>query len=253
MRFYTVPDAATARRSVFYATSLIGLFYLVTFVLGFGAAVIVGKEAIGSIDKGTGNMAAPLLAGALGGKVFFGFISAVAFATILAVVSGLTLSGSAALAHDLWGHVIRKGEVEPREQLVVARIATIVLALAAIGLGILFQNQNVAFMVGLTFSIAASANFPALLLAMTWRRFTTAGAVASIVTGIVLSLVLITLSPTVWTDLLKQGEAIFPLKNPGIITVPASFLVAIVVSLLWPEPTAAEKFDAARRRMLLGA
>jgi cation/acetate symporter len=252
MRFYTVPDAATARRSLSYATALIGLFYLVTFVLGFGASVLVGRDAIKSVDAG-GNMAAPLLAEVLGGTGFLGFISAVAFATILAVVAGLTLSGAAALAHDLWGHVVRKGKIEQAEQLRVARIATIALAILAIGLGVAFKGQNVAFMVGLAFAIAASANFPALLLAMTWRGFTTAGAVASMVTGMVTSLTLITLSPTVWTGLLELGPPIIDLKNPGIVSIPAAFLVAIGVSLARPEPEAATKFDAARRRMLVGA
>jgi cation/acetate symporter len=203
------------------------------------------------VDAG-GNMAAPLLAEVLGGTGFLGFISAVAFATILAVVAGLTLSGAAALAHDLWGHVVRKGKVDEQEQLKVARWATVGLAILAILLGLVFQGQNVAFMVGLAFSIAASANFPALLLSMLWRRFSTRGAVASMVTGTVSSLVLITLSPTVWKDLLHNGEAIIPLKNPGIITVPLSFLVAIVVSLLTPEPDAQAGFDAAQRRMTFG-
>ena len=241
MRFYTVPDAQTARRSVAYATSLIGFFYLVTFVLGFGAAVLVGREAIAGVDKGY-NMAAPLLAEVLGGTGFLGFIAAVAFATILAVGAGLTLSGAAALAHDWWGHVVRDGQVDEREQLRVARYATIGLAVLAIALGIAFEGQNVAFMVGLAFAIAASANFPALLLSMTWRRLTTTGAVASMVTGTVSSLVLITLSPTVWKDLLGNPEAVIPLKNPGIITVPLAFLVAIIVSLIRPEPSAAAGF-----------
>jgi cation/acetate symporter len=251
MRFYTVPDAATARRSVAYATSLIGFFYLVTFILGFGASVLVGRKAILAVDAG-GNMAAPLLAGVLGGTGFLGFISAVAFATILAVVAGLTLSGAAALAHDLWGHVVRKGKIEEAEQMRVARWATVGLAVLAIVLGLVFQGQNVAFMVGLAFSIAASANFPALLLSMLWSKLTTRGAVASMVTGTVSSLVLILLSPTVWKDLLHFSEAVVPLKNPGIITVPLSFLVAVVVSLAAPEPEAQVAFAAAQRRMHLG-
>jgi cation/acetate symporter len=251
MRFYTVRDAASARRSVAYATSFIGWFYLVTFVLGFGACVLVGRADITAVDKG-GNMAAPLLAQVLGGTGFLGFISAVAFATILAVVAGLTLSGAAAISHDLWGHVLREGKISESEQLRIAKIATVVLAIAAIGLGLLFRGQNVAFMVGLAFAIAASANFPALLLSMTWRRFTTRGAFASMVTGTASALLLILLSPTVWVDLLGNKEAIFPLKNPGIITVPLAFLVGIVVSLAAPEPAAAEGFDAAHRRMNLG-
>ena len=251
MRFYTVRDAATARRSVAYATSLIGWFYLVTFVLGFGASVLVGREAIKAVDKG-GNMAAPLLAEVLGGTGFLGFISAVAFATILAVVAGLTLSGAAALAHDLWGHVVKRGKIAEAETMKIARYATVGLAVLAIGLGLLFQGQNVAFMVGLAFSIAASANFPALLLSMTWRRFTTRGAVASMLTGTVVSVVLILLSPTVWVDLLHNAAAISDLKNPGIISVPLAFLAGIVVSLVWPEPAAATGFDAAQDRMHLG-
>jgi cation/acetate symporter len=246
-----VRDAKTARRSVAYATSLIGWFYLVTFVLGFGAMVLVGRKAIVAIDKG-GNMAAPLLAEVLGGTGFLGFISAVAFATILAVVAGLTLSGAAALAHDLWGHVLRDGKVEEQEQLRVARYATIGLALLAIGLGLLFKGQNVAFMVGLAFSIAASANFPALLMSMTWSRFTTRAAMLSMLTGTLVSVVLILLSPTVWVDLFKNAEPIIALKNPGIISVPAAFLVGILVSLMKPEPAALEGFRAAQDRMHLG-
>jgi cation/acetate symporter len=251
MRFYTVRDAKTARRSVAYATSLIGWFYLVTFVLGFGAMVLVGRKAVVAIDKG-GNMAAPLLAEVIGGTGFLGFISAVAFATILAVVAGLTLSGAAALAHDLWGHVLRDGKVEEREQMRVARYATIGLAVFAILLGLLFKGQNVAFMVGLAFSIAASANFPALLLSMTWSRFTTLGAMTSMLTGTIVSLVLILLSPTVWVDLFKNAAPIIELKNPGIISVPAAFLVGIVVSLVKPEPTAVQGFRDAQDRMHLG-
>jgi len=251
MRFYTVRDAATARRSVAYATSLIGWFYLVTFVLGFGASVLVGRAAITGVDKG-GNMAAPLLAEVLGGTGFLGFISAVAFATILAVVAGLTLSGAAALAHDLWGHVVRRGKIAERETLKIARYATVGLAVLAIGLGLLFQGQNVAFMVGLAFSIAASANFPALLLSMTWRRFTTWGAVASMLAGTLSSVVLILLSPTVWVDLLHNAAPISDLKNPGIVSVPLAFLAGIVVSLVAPEPAAAKGFDDAQDRMHLG-
>ncbi len=251
MRFYTVPDAATARRSVFYATGVIGVFYLVTFILGFGASVIVGREVITSVDPG-GNMAAPLLAEALGGTVFLGVIAAVAFATILAVVAGLTLSGAAALSRDLWGHVIKRGVFEEADQLRIAKYATIGLAVVAMALGIAFEGQNVAFMVGLAFAIAASANFPALLLSMTWRGFTTAGAVASMVTGMTSALVLITLSPTVWVTLLGHAEPVVPLKNPGIITVPLAFAVGIVVSLLRPEPDAQTGFDAAQERMSLG-
>lgn len=251
MRFYTVPNARAARSSVFIATGIIGLFYLITFILGFGAAVLVGREPIKAIDKG-GNMAAPLLAEVAGGTAFLGFISAVAFATILAVVAGLTLSGAASLSHDLWVNVVKKGESDEREQLLIARVATVVLALLAIGLGIVFKGQNVAFMVGLAFAIAASANFPAVLLSITWRRFSTAGAVASMLTGTISAIVLIALSPTIQVDVLKKADAIFPLKNPGIVTILLSFAVGIVVSLLKPEKDAEAKFVEVSRRMLLG-
>jgi cation/acetate symporter len=252
MRFYTVPDARAARTSVFYATLLIGVFYLVTFILGFGASVIVGREAIVSADKG-GNMAAPLLAEVLGGTGFLGFISAVAFATILAVVAGLTLSGAAALSHDLYQHVARKGQASDGELMKVARIATTVLAVLAIALGIVFKGQNVAFMVGLAFAIAASGNFPALLLSMTFRRFTTLGAVTSMLTGTFSSLVLIVLSPTVMVDILHAEAALFPLKNPGIVSMPLAVLAGVLVSLLRPEPAAYAGYAEVQERMHFGA
>lgn len=251
MRFYTVPDAKAARGSVFYATGLIGLFYLVTFILGFGASVLVGRPAMTAVDKG-GNMAAPMLAEAVGGTGFLGFISAVAFATILAVVAGLTLSGAAALSHDLWTSVVRKGHAPEREQMRVAKLASLALGVLAVVLGIVFKGQNVAYMVGLAFAIAASANFPALLLSMAWRGFTTRGAVASMLTGSISAVVLIFLSPTVQVDLLHHGSALFPLKNPGIVTMPLSFLVGWLVSLLSPAPEEAARFDEVKHRMHTG-
>jgi cation/acetate symporter len=251
MRFYTVPDAKAARTSVFYATGLIGFFYLLTFILGFGAMVLVGPDAIKAVDKG-GNMAAPLLAEFLGGTAFLGFIAAVAFATILAVVAGLTLSGAAALSHDLWVNVVRKGEASAGEQLRVARGATIVLGVIAVILGITFKGQNVAFMVSLAFAIAASGNFPALLLSIFWRRLTTAGAVSSMVFGTVATLVLIYLSPTIQVDILKHTTASFPLKNPALLTIPMSFVIGITVSLLGRATSADETLTAHHRRMHLG-
>lgn len=251
MRFYTVPDAKAARQSVFWATGLIGAFYLMTFVLGFGAMVLVGREAILAVDKG-GNMAAPLLAEALGGTGLLGFIAAVAFATILAVVAGLTLSGAAALSHDLWVSVHRKGDAPREEQLLVARAATIVLGIVAIALGILFKGQNVAFMVGLAFAVAASGNFPALVLSIFWRGFTTMGAVASIVTGTASSLILIAVSPTIMVDLMGGEDAWFPLKNPAIVTIPLGFAVGVLVSLAKPEVAARAAYDAKERRMIMG-
>jgi cation/acetate symporter len=251
MRFYTVPDAKTARESVTYATAFIGFFYLLTFILGFGAMVLVGQDAIRAIDAG-GNMAAPLLAEVVGGTPFLGFISAVAFATILAVVAGLTLSGAAALSHDLWVHVVRHGAADEREQFRVARASTVVLGALAIVLGILFQGQNVAFMVGLAFAIAASANFPALVLSMFWRRFSTRGAQASMLVGTASALLLIYLSPTVQIGIMGRTSAIFPLTNPGLVTIPLSFLVGIIVSLLTPEPGAIQKFAQLEQRLHLG-
>ena len=250
MRFYTVPDARTARRSVFYATGLIGFFYLMTFVLGFGAMVLVGPDTIRGVDPG-GNMAAPLLAEMLGGTPLLGFIAAVAFATILAVVAGLTLSGAAALSHDLWVNVVRHAHADAREQLRVARAATVLLGVAAILLGITFKGQNVAFMVSLAFAIAASANFPALVLSIFWRRCTTAGAVASMVVGTVATLALIWSSPTIQVEVLGRTEAWFPLKNPALITIPLSFAVGIVVSLLTPDAARADR-AILDRQMLLG-
>ena len=251
MRFYTVPDARTARVSVAIATAVIGLFYLLTFVLGFGAMVLVGQDAIRAVDPG-GNMAAPLLAEAVGGQAFLGFIAAVAFATILAVVAGLTLAGAAALSHDIWVSVVRKGHASEREQLVVARASTVLLAVASIVLGIVFKGQNVAYMVGLAFAIAASANFPALVLAIFWRPFTTRGAQASMVVGTVSTLALIYLSPTIQIDILGGDAAWFPLRNPGLVTIPLAFAVGIVTSLAAPEPEAARRFAEVEQRIHVG-
>jgi cation/acetate symporter len=223
-----------------------------TFILGFGAMVLVGPDAIRAADAG-GNMAAPLLAELLGGKAFLGFIAAVAFATILAVVAGLTLSGAAALSHDLWVNVVRGGHAEAREQLVVARFATLVLGLFAIVLGVAFKGQNVAFMVSLAFAIAASANFPALVLAIFWPSCTTAGTVASMAVGTASTLLLIFLSPTVQVDLLGAAEGWFPLRNPALVTVPLSFAVAVLVSLATRERGAAARFAAVQRQMHFGA
>jgi cation/acetate symporter len=241
MRFYTVPNARTARTSVSYATAFIGFFYLLTFILGFGAMVLVGQPAIRAMDAG-GNMAAPLLAQAVGGDAFLGFISAVAFATILAVVAGLTLAGAATLSHDLWVNVVRHGAASDVEQLRVARGSTVLLGALAIGLGIAFKGQNVAYMVGLAFAIAASANFPALVLSIFWRKFTTRAAQMSMLVGTASALLLIYFSPTIQIDVLKRSGAWFPLRNPGLVSIPLSFAVAFTVALLWPEPEAEARF-----------
>ncbi len=251
MRFYTVPDARAARASVLYATGFIGYFYLIIPIVGFGASALVGRELIAGTDPG-GNMAAPLVAELLGGTPFLGFIAAVAFATILAVVAGLTLAGASALSHDIFVHVVRRGHATDHEQVRVARMATVVFGVVAVLLGIVFKGQNVAFMVGLAFAIACSANFPPLLMSICWRRFNTAGAVAAIATGASLSVLLIVLSPTIWVELLGYPTAVFPLRNPAIVSMPAAFVAGIAASLARREPRAEAMFDDEKLRTYLG-
>jgi len=251
MRFFTVPNAQEARKSVAYATTFIGYFYCIIPVVGFMAAVLVGKEMITKVDKG-GNMAALLLAELLGGTPFMGFIAAVAFATILAVVAGLTLAAASALSHDIFVSVFRKGQASEAEQVKIARIAVVIFGIIAILLGILFKGQNVAFMVGLAFAIAASGNFPALFLSIVWKKFTTAGAVASILIGSISATVFIILSPTVWIDVFKFKEAIFPLKNPAIVSMTLSFVCGIIASYIWPDKEAEQKFEDEKLRTYLG-
>jgi cation/acetate symporter len=230
MRFFTVPDARAARNSVFYATVWIGLFLLVTFVLGYGTLAIVGREAVAKADP-SGNMATLILASEIGGSVMLGFVGAVTFATILALVAGLTLSASTSVAHDLWNGVIWRGSASERGQIAIGRATVLVLCAVAVGLAILLRQQNVIFLTGLTFAIAASANFPALILALFWRGLTTAGAATSILFGAVAALLLIYGSPSIQADILKSPQDVwFPLRNPGLVSIPASFLVAIIVS-----------------------
>ena len=244
MRFFTVPDAKEARKSVFVATGFIGYFYLLTFVIGFGAIIFVTKDnphfftqmvkegkTVYEMVGGT-NMAAIHLSEALGGNLFLGFISAVAFATILAVVAGLALSGASAVSHDIYASVIRKGKASQEEEMKVSKLTTLTLGVLAILFGVMFENQNVAFMVGLAFSIAASANFPVLMLSMFWKGLTTKGAVIGGFTGLALAVVLIVLGPTVWVSVLGNTEAVFPYKNPAIFSIPAAFIVSWIVSLL---------------------
>ena len=211
--------------------------------------MLVGKETI--IANG-GNMAALLLANHTGGQAFLGFIAAVAFATILAVVAGLTLSGASTLSHDIYTNVIKRGISDEVGEVKIARVATLLIGLISVLLGFVFKGQNVAFMVGLAFSIAASANFPALILSILWKPFTTNGAVASIVTGTVLSIGLITLSATVWVDILGYEKALFPLKNPALVSFPMAFIIGIVVSLLKPDLKSEQKFEAEKLRTYLG-
>ncbi len=237
MRFFTVPDAKEARKSVFYATGFIGYFYILTFIIGFGAIVLLTSNPdfldpeSGGILGGN-NMAAVHLAQAVGGEAFLGFISAVAFATILAVVSGLTLSGASAISHDLYASVICKGEITEGSEVRVSRIATIVIGILAIFLGIIFEQQNVAYMVGLAFAIAASVNFPVLFLSMYWQRLTTRGAFIGGSIGLITAVTCMILGPTIWVDILGNAEAIFPYKHPALFSITAAFVGIIVISKL---------------------
>ena len=235
MRFFTVPDAKAARTSVLWATGWIGYFYCLTFIIGFGAIVLVATDpgfldADGALRGGT-NMAAIHLAQAVGGNLFLGFISAVAFATILAVVAGLTLSGASAVSHDLYASVFKKGAADTASELRVSRITVLVLAAVAIALGIAFEKQNVAFMVSLAFALAASGNFPVLLLSLLWSGCTTRGVVAGGLSGVVLAFVLTVLSPAVWVKVLGYPEAIFPYGSPAIFSMPVAFFVIWLVSV----------------------
>jgi cation/acetate symporter len=235
MRFFTVPDAKQARRSVLYATGFIGYFYILTFIIGFGAITLLMTEPTffqagpdGTIDKikgmiGGTNMAAVHLAEATGGNLFLGFISAVAFATILAVVAGLTLAGASAVSHDLYASVFARGRATEVQEVRVSRIATIVLGIVAIALGILFEQQNIAFMVGLAFAIAASCNFPILFLSMFWKRLTTRGAFIGGFLGLLASVVLVILSPTVWVAVFGFESAPFPYKDPALFSMIVAF------------------------------
>lgn len=235
MRFFTVADAKQARRSVFFATGFIGYFYILTFVIGFGAIVLLTANPDFFDQQGLliggNNMAAIHLSQAVGGDIFLGFISAVAFATILAVVSGLTLAGASAISHDLYASVIRKGEASHRDEIRVSRIATVVLGVVAIVLGILFEQQNVAFMVGLAFAIAASANFPILFLSMYWNRLTTRGALIGGFAGLATAIVLVILGPIVWVDILGNAEAVFPYKYPALFSVVTAFVLIWLFSV----------------------
>jgi cation/acetate symporter len=245
IRFFTVKDAPTARKSVVYATWIIGAFYILTIFLGFGAAAFVGSEDIIAANA-AGNMAAPLLAQALGGDLLFAFVAAVAFATILAVVAGLVLSAASAFAHDFYSHILRKGQATEKEQMTAARLASIAVALISMVLALFAQTMNVAFLVSLAFAVAASANLPVILLTIFWRRFNTGGAVTGMVVGLFSSLILVALSPNIWAvdgSALFVGEALFPLTNPGIVSIPLGFLGAIVGTLLTKSNEVAGNFE----------
>ncbi|MFH0297389.1 cation/acetate symporter ActP [Bradyrhizobium sp. 31Argb] len=236
MRFFTVSDAREARTSVLVATGFISVFYSLLFVLGFGAIAIVSanpqfRDASGGLLGGV-NMVALHLADAVGGSLLLGFISAVAFATILAVVSGLTLAGASAASHDLYARVIRRGRASEQEEVLVSKAAAVAISVLSMGLGVLFENQNIAFMVGLVFAIAASANFPVILLSIVWPDLTTRGAVSGSLAGLLASVGLVALSPGVWTATFKLGPAPFPYDNPALVSVPLAFAVSWAVSVL---------------------
>ena len=265
MRFYTVPSAKEARRSVVWAIWLIGIFYLFTLVLGYGAGAIVGPERILGAP-GKANSAAPLLAYELGGVFLLGIISAVAFATILAVVAGLTITAAASFAHDIYASVIKRGEVAPDGEVRVARITVVAIGALAIVGGIFANGQNVAFLVALAFAVAASANLPTIIYSLFWKRFNTAGALWSMYGGLVSCVLLIALSPVVSGKVdPATGEslsmirdtgvdfAVFPLENPGIMSIPLAFLLGIVGTLLSKEKPHPEKFAEMEVRSLTGA
>lgn len=234
MRFYTVPTAKEARKSVVWAITLIGLFYLFTLVLGFGAAAMIGSDRIMNAPGGV-NSAAPLLAYELGGSILMGLIAAVAFATILAVVAGLAITASASFAHDIYTSVIKNGNSDPKQELRVAKTTVVVIGLVSIAGGIGAQGQNIAFLVALAFAVAASANLPTILYSLYWKRFTTRGAVLSMYGGLISSVVLIIFSPVMSgaeTSMIPGADfAIYPLSNPGIISIPLSFLLGFVGSM----------------------
>jgi cation/acetate symporter len=263
IRFYTVPTARDARTSVLWAIGIIGSFYLMTLVLGFGAAALLGRNAITAEDP-SGNLASPSLAeevgggdGTAGGAILLALISAVAFATILAVVAGLTLASSSSFSHDFYANVVKNGDVSEKEEVRVAKIAAIAIGAVAIVLSLFAQDLNIAFLVALAFAVAASANLPSILLNLFWPRFNTRGATWAIYGGLIVCVGLIIFSPNVSGDpkALFDGNdwSYFPLKNPGIISIPAGFLFGIIGTLTSKEPETIEKYKKFEFRALTGA
>ena len=242
MRFFTVRDAKAARKSVFYATGLIGYFYVLTFIIGFGAITLLMNDpsfytvaADGTYNKltgliGGGNMPALALSKAVGGSLFYGFIAAVAFATILAVVAGLTLAAASAVSHDLYANVIARGRSNERREVLISKLTAVVIGIIAIVLGYLFETVNVAFMVGLAFAVAASCNFPVLLMSLMWRGTTTRGALVGGLLGLVTAVVMVVLSKGVWVAVFKYHDAIFPYDNPALFSMPLAFAAIYLVS-----------------------
>ncbi|HEY9293958.1 MAG TPA: cation acetate symporter [Microlunatus sp.] len=264
IRFYTTPTAKAARKSVLWAIGLIGAFYLMTLVLGFGAAALVPTGEGSAIAESSGNVASPLLAqavgggeGSLGGAILLAFIAAVAFATILAVVAGLTLTSASSMAHDIYANVIKKGTATERGEMIVARLAAIGIGAIAIVLAIFAQRLNIAFLVALAFALAASANLPALLYNLFWRRFNTTGAVFSIYGGLAVTLFLVAFSPVVSGTEKSLFPNVdfhwFPLSNPGLISIPIGFALGIVGTLISKDPTSLKRYDELSVRSLTGA
>lgn len=245
-RFFTVKDAVTARKSVVFATWIIGIFYVMTIFLGFGSAAFVGYDKIVAANA-AGNMAAPLLAQALGGDFLFALISAVAFATILAVVAGLVLSAASAFAHDFYSQILRHGKATEKEQVVAARWASIGVSALSIILALFAQKMNVAFLVALAFAVAASANLPIILFTIFWKRFNTTGAVTGMVVGLLSALVLVAISPNVWSPeagkAILVGQPLFPLGNPGIVSIPLGFIGAYLGTVFSSKKVDEKKFD----------
>ncbi|WMD20639.1 cation/acetate symporter ActP [Achromobacter seleniivolatilans] len=267
MRFFTVSNAKEARKSVIYASSFIGYFYLLTFIIGFGAVALLVRHPEyfvtgpdGSFDMmksliGGTNMVAVHLANAVGGSLLLGFLAAVTFATIVAVVAGLALAGAAAISHDLYANVIARGRATERQQMRISRLSTIVLGVLAILLGIVFENQNVAFMVGLAFAIAASANFPVLVLSISWRGCTTRGATIGGFLGLASATIWVVLSKTVWVDVFGFAAPVTPFPNPGILSIPLAFFSIWLFSKLDHSPRAKQEaaaFDALTVRSQTG-
>ena len=251
MRFFTVPNAKEARKSVFVATFCVGFFFCVVFIMGLAAIVIVGQNpaffeggVIGGKMIGGGNMPAMHLAQAVGGNILLGFLAAVAFATILAVVAGLALAGAGAIAHDLYANVLKRGNVTEAAEVRVSRLSSLGLGLMAVILGILFEKLNIAFLVGLTFGIAASCNFPILILSMYWKRLTTKGAVWGGLVGLVTATAIVIFSKAVWVTVLGNPAPLFPYEQPAIFSMPLAFLVAWVVSILDTSPRAQKEMAA---------
>ncbi|GAB3060832.1 cation acetate symporter [Salinicoccus sesuvii] len=253
MRFFTVKDAKTARSSVMWATWIIGIFYILTIFLGFGAAALLTREEIIAANP-AGNMAAPLLAERLGGDLLMSFVAAVAFATILAVVAGLVLSGASAFAHDIYGQVIKKGQVTESQQMLAAKIAAFSVSALSIILAIFAQDQNVAFLVSLAFCVAASANLPVIVYTIFWKRFNTQGAITGILTGLAVSLILVILGPNVMnaagTGFIAM-DPIFPLSNPALISVPAGFIGAFLGTFLG-KPESYDKYREVKVKSVTG-